>query len=307
MKVLVTGCYGFIGYSVTHALLNQGHSVIGVDRVANAISEKGPRIASLKKAKGFTFLDADLSAFGPMRAALLKADFDSIVHLAGQYSKPYTEDVMIRYLEGNVLGWTYLMHVAHLKGIRRVVYASSTHVPAVGEPTNLYGATLKYREIASPTFNGMGIETVAIRYSMTYGPYMRADSPPAQIMRKLHKGQEINVDGEQFRYGYAWIYIDDAVELTIRALTAELPTPHVTLTAVADDYAQDLGTCVRNLEKATGIKANIKGKYQTVPAHKPEAEIEANWHALKYRPTVKAEEGLKRYGEWYLTEGHKWY
>ena len=33
MAILVTGAAGFIGYHVAHTLLNQGHSVIGIDNL----------------------------------------------------------------------------------------------------------------------------------------------------------------------------------------------------------------------------------------------------------------------------------
>ena len=33
MKILVTGCAGFIGYHLTKALLNLGHSVVGIDNL----------------------------------------------------------------------------------------------------------------------------------------------------------------------------------------------------------------------------------------------------------------------------------
>ena len=35
MKILVTGCCGFIGYHVTQGLIKLGHEVIGIDNMNN--------------------------------------------------------------------------------------------------------------------------------------------------------------------------------------------------------------------------------------------------------------------------------
>jgi len=299
MTVLVTGCFGFIGFSVSKRLLELGHKVIGVDKVSNAVSEKAARIAILKKQPNFNFLDLDLSELGPIRAALLKLDFDYVIHLAGQYSKTYTEEVMVRYLQGNVLTWTYLMHIAHLKNIKRVVYASSTHVPSSGKPTNLYGATLAYREIAAPTFNLMGVETVAIRYSMTYGPYMREDSPPAQVLKYVRAGKIVDLNDDRYTFPYSWVYIDDAVTMTILALTAKLPESHVTLTAVADDRVQTLADCVRYIQEFGKFSVKLSGPTSDYNSFaKPQKELDEIKNILDYVPAVDAREGMRRYLEW---------
>ena len=48
MKVLVTGVYGFIGFSVARRLLELGHEVIGIERISNSVSEKAARIKILQ-------------------------------------------------------------------------------------------------------------------------------------------------------------------------------------------------------------------------------------------------------------------
>ena len=35
MKLLVTGCAGFIGYHLSKKLLEQGHHVLGIDNINN--------------------------------------------------------------------------------------------------------------------------------------------------------------------------------------------------------------------------------------------------------------------------------
>lgn len=303
MKILVTGVYGFIGFSVARRLLDLGHEVIGIERITNSKSEKTERIKLLEGRAGFTVYDIDLSNFKKTKELLMHLDFDRVLHLAGQYSVPYSEDAVLSFVDGNIKSWVHIMHIAYLKGVNRVVYASSTHVPENEEPTNMYGASLKFREIASRTYNGMGIQTVAIRYSTTYGPYMRADSPQAQIMKLIYHQKEINLESGAFGGAYSWIHITDAVEITIRALLNELKSYHVRLTAVANEEAQCLRRCVELVEEYTGKKALAKGKYPDImEGTKPEKQLAEIKEELDYVPQIDSRTGIKEYVEWYLAE-----
>jgi nucleoside-diphosphate-sugar epimerase len=53
MKLLVTGCAGFIGWKVSEKLLNEGHEVIGVDNLNDYydVKLKFYRLKLLKKYK----------------------------------------------------------------------------------------------------------------------------------------------------------------------------------------------------------------------------------------------------------------
>ena len=50
MKILISGCCGFIGYHLTKALLEQKHEVYGIDNINNYYSTK-LKEARLKKLK----------------------------------------------------------------------------------------------------------------------------------------------------------------------------------------------------------------------------------------------------------------
>lgn len=308
MKVLVTGVYGFIGFSVAMRLLGLGHEVVGIEKLSNAISEKSARQKILEWQDGIRVYDLDMSDFERTKKLLLSLDFDCILHLAGQYSKPYSEDMLLRFIDGNIRTWAHLMHIATLKKIPRVVYATSTHVPLVGYPTNMYGATLMFREIASKTYNDMGIQTVAIRYSTTYGPFMRADSPPAQMMKKVFRKIPVDAMSSSFAGAYSWVYIADAVELTIRALTHELPTDHVQITAMANELPQNLATCLRLIEKYSGMQAIIRGEFPALKTPKlPEKQLEEMKRIFDFVPEWTLERGIEEYVRWYLADGKESY
>ena len=59
MTILITGCAGFIGYSLSIKLLNEtNYEIIGIDNINNYYSTKlkNSRLRNLKKNKKFFFL-----------------------------------------------------------------------------------------------------------------------------------------------------------------------------------------------------------------------------------------------------------
>jgi UDP-glucuronate 4-epimerase len=60
---LVTGTAGFIGARTTEILIEQGHTVTGIDNLNDAYDPrmKEYRLRKLEKMPGFTFVRADIS------------------------------------------------------------------------------------------------------------------------------------------------------------------------------------------------------------------------------------------------------
>ena len=58
MKILITGCAGFIGFSMARFLLQKNFQVIGVDNINNYYSKnlKFSRLKELKKIKNLDFI-----------------------------------------------------------------------------------------------------------------------------------------------------------------------------------------------------------------------------------------------------------
>ena len=70
MTILVTGCAGFIGSKVASQLLDMGHTVLGVDSLAqvqhNRLQEW--RLAALHQHPSFTFRRVDISDFSQLKS-----------------------------------------------------------------------------------------------------------------------------------------------------------------------------------------------------------------------------------------------
>ena len=302
MKVLITGVYGFIGYSIAVRLMKQGHSVIGIDKVRDAKSEKSARVQNLAKFPEFQFHDVNLSNFEQTRTLFNLLAFDTIIHLAGQYAVAYNTPAMLSFSDGNLRSWLHVMDCAKTKGIGRVIYASSTFVEDNVLPANMYGATLEFRERAANVYSSQfGMETVGLRFGSTYGPYMRADVGIYSLAKKLFRGETINVTEGGFNYAVNFLYIADACEVMARLLEKPLARKHNVFTLVsAKDRLRDLGEILKLMESMSGRQAKTVGGWPLVPEGFPDpAKFALLTDAINYVPHTKMEEGLAKFIEWF--------
>jgi UDP-glucuronate 4-epimerase len=298
--VLITGVYGFIGFSVALRLLKEGAIVYGIDKVEDAISPKKPRIQALTKFPNFHFHDVNLTNFEQTRTLLSMLRFDHIIHLAGQYSVTYNTKNMLSFIDGNVRSYMHIMDCAQKKGINRVLYASSTYVTD-NIPTSLYGATLEFRERAANVYSStFGIETVGLRFGSTYGPYVRPDTGIYIIAKKLWEGEPINVESGGFNRKVSFLYIGDAVEVILRLLDSPLPRKYNIFTLIANDQPRDLGEILTLLEKYGGKEAKRIGAYSPEPSRDAcRDKIDPLRAVINYVPQTPLEEGMKKFVEWF--------
>ena len=77
IRILVTGCAGFIGSHLTETLLNQGFKVYGIDNLSNG---KLSNISFFNKNTNFIFLEYDINEIDKFEKVL--DEVDVIYHLA---------------------------------------------------------------------------------------------------------------------------------------------------------------------------------------------------------------------------------
>jgi UDP-glucuronate 4-epimerase len=82
---LVTGAAGFIGARTAELLLQDGHTVVGIDNVNDAYDPhiKEYRLKRLQALKGFTFHKLDISDKSII-AQFKGQNFDAVINLAAR-------------------------------------------------------------------------------------------------------------------------------------------------------------------------------------------------------------------------------
>ena len=127
-RIIVTGCAGFIGSSVSKELLVQGYSVVGIDNLSPYynINLKKSNVFDLKSSKKFLFLEKDINHLTVQDLGNQKCDL--CVHLAATPGVLPSLNRKKEYHENNVKGTAKLLSILNQAGIKKIIFASSSSV-----------------------------------------------------------------------------------------------------------------------------------------------------------------------------------
>ena len=128
MKILITGCAGFIGYHLSLKLL-ENHKIIGIDNM-NAyydVKLKKKRLSILKKNKNFYFKKIDIVNYQTL-SKLKNLKIDKIINLAAQAGVRYSIKKPDAYIQNNINGFYNVLKFGKEAKIKHVIYASSSSV-----------------------------------------------------------------------------------------------------------------------------------------------------------------------------------
>ncbi len=86
MKVLVTGCAGFIGSRVSALLSAKGHEVVGIDNLSDAydVRMKQLRVDNLLASHAFEWVKSDITDNESVRALISDFKPDALINLAAR-------------------------------------------------------------------------------------------------------------------------------------------------------------------------------------------------------------------------------
>jgi UDP-glucuronate 4-epimerase len=317
VKVLVTGCAGFIGYHVAEALLARGDNVVGLDSLNDYydVRLKQARLDRLQAHAGFAFHRLDVSdkdAVGALVAG--NEDLAGIVHLAAQAGVRHSLVDPYAYVQANVMGHLVVLEAARrLQGLRHLVYASTSSVygsntampfretDRVDSPVSLYAATKRADELISQAYGHLfGLPQTGLRFFTVYGPWGRPDMAYFSFARAIVAGKPITLyDDGRLRRDFT--YIDDIVAGIVGSLDrppADVSVPR--LLNIGNHRVEEVRELVRLLEEALGRKAIIRS------APRPAADIEATFASIDairvltgFTPSTPLSVGIPRFVRWF--------
>src|SRR5215204_3173292 len=128
MRVLVTGCAGFIGSHLTERLLRDGVTVLGIDCFNDNYGrqQKLQNLRHVSDWNDFEFAPIDL-ARGELSD--LVESCDVVYHLAAEPGVRASWGSRFEmYIRNNMLATQHLLEAARDVGIDRFVYASSSSI-----------------------------------------------------------------------------------------------------------------------------------------------------------------------------------
>jgi UDP-glucose 4-epimerase len=305
MRVLVTGCAGFIGSNIAEKLISCGYDVRGIDNFSTGRKEN---ISGMK----FDFFKGSIN--DRKLLARILGDVDCVFHQAAIPSVPRSISNPIESNRVNIDGTLNLLVCARDAGVKRFIYASSSSVygssekipkkeDMVGEPISPYGLTKYTAEVYCKLFNDIyGLETVSLRYFNVFGPRQDPNSEYSAVIPKfiklMIKGQRPTIYGDGLT-SRDFSYIQNVVDGNILAMKAQRRAcgkvyniacgEKTTLNQLADEINTILGTDTKpkyDKERPGDIKHSL-------------ADISMARRDLGYEPKVFFREGLKKTVEWY--------
>ena len=316
MKILVTGCAGFIGYNLVKKLLNKkSNKVYGIDNLNKYydVNLKRNRLKEIKNNKNFIFFKIDIKNKEKIYNNFIKNKYDVIIHLAAQAGVRYSFENPDLYVDSNIIGFNNVLQAAKKIKVKHFIFASSSSVYGNLKiypykenfsnllPESFYGLTKLINENLAYSFSNMySMPCTAIRFFTVYGPYGRPDMSLFKFISNIKKNKEISL----FNHGNHtrdFTYIDDAVNYLYK-IFLNIPKSKVPFQIfnIASGKPIKLKDYINIIQEELGLKAKIKlKKIQKGDAHKTHADIKKISSLTKYKPKTDIRKGIVNFLNWY--------
>jgi len=295
MKVIVTGGAGFIGSHLVDHLLGDGHEVTVLDNFSTGHVEN---IIHHRRNKNFELFKVDISNYGTICRYFEGKDW--VFHLGAFADIIPSVKYPLEYHNSNVTGTVSVLEAARQNGIKRFIYAASSScygVPDsfptpetaeirpqypyaltkyIGEHYMLHWSKVyKLPAISLRLFNVYGLRArTAGTYGAVFGVF---------LAQKL-AGEPLTIvgDGAQTR---DFTFVTDVAKGLVKAAESDI-TNDVFNVGSGSTYS------VKRLAELIG------GEVTCIPKRPGEpdctfADTKKIWKALKWKPEVSFEEGVK--------------
>lgn len=329
MKLVLTGVAGFIGMHTALRLLQQGHSVVGLDNLNDYYDPqlKLDRLAQLEGQPGFRFEKLDITHAPVLNDLLAEVEPDRLLHLAAQAGVRHSIDHPMDYVSANLVGFMNVLEACRHNGVGHLVYASSSSVygnnprvpfsehDAVDHPLSIYAASKRANELMAHVYSHLhGLPTTGLRFFTVYGPWGRPDMAPIAFARKIMEGSPIGV----FNFGHHrrdFTYIDDIVSGVVAVTTGPLPQKPATDQSAPDPAASDAPFRLYNIGNNQPVQLmdflselqNCLGKeaqLEMLPAQP--GDVQDTWadcsdlqKDFNYSPDTSLADGMQNFIAWF--------
>jgi UDP-glucuronate 4-epimerase len=331
MKILLTGCAGFIGMHVAKILLDRGDNIIGIDSMNDYYDPnlKNSRLNQLLKYKNFIFYKADIADQYAIEDIFSKEKPQRVINLAAQPGVRYSITNPYPYIQSNVVGFLNILEGCRNNNIEHLVFSSSSSVYGsntkmpfstqdnVDHPLSLYAATKKANELMAHSYSHLyNLPVTGLRYFTVYGPWGRPDMSPWLFTSAIIEDREINIfnDGNMKR---DFTFVEDIAEGTVAALDKSPiennkystinPDPSSSLAKykiynIGNSEPEKLMDFIGELEKSLGKVA--KKKYlplqpgDVIETFADTSDFENNICEIK---KTKLSTGVEKWIQWYKT------
>jgi dTDP-glucose 4,6-dehydratase len=297
MRVLVTGAAGFLGSHLTDRLLEEGHSVVGVD---NFSTGNPGNLAHLAAEARFSFEERDICRpFDP-------GPVDYVFNLASPASPPEHIRLGLETLRVGSIGVENTLEIAAACNAG-FLHASTSecygdplehpqteeywgHVNPVG-PRSVYDEAKRFGEALVMAYHRYrGVNTHLARIFNTYGPRLHPSDGRviSNFIMQALRGEPLTVygDGSQTR---SFCYVDDLIEGILRLSRSSEHSP----VNIGNPVEFTILECAQAVLEVTGSKSTLA--FASLPQDDPtrrSPDIAKARTLLGWEPQISLREGL---------------
>ena len=305
MRILITGAAGFLGSHLCDRMINEGHTVVGMD---NLITGDMDNLSHLMPNEAFSFYHHDVTKF-----VHVPGELDAILHFASPASPIDYLKMPIQTLKVGSLGTHNLLGLAKAKSATFMIASTSEvygdplvhpqneeywgNVNPIG-PRGVYDEAKRFQEamtMAYHTYHNVDIRIV--RIFNTYGPRMRVEDGRAlpAFFSQAIEGRDITVfgDGSQTR---SFCYVDDLVEGIYRLLNSNYVYP----VNIGNPVEISIKQAAEEIVKLTQTTSKIV--FKDLPKDDPKVrqpDISKAKEILGWSPRIDRVEGFSRTYEYF--------
>ena len=317
MRLLVTGCAGFIGSNyVRRALTNSlpgVHSVIGLDSLtySGSLENLSPIMDNSK----FKFVQGDICDLALV--ATLVSEVDAVINFAAESHVDRSILNAGEFIRSNVVGVQVLLDAIKAEGEnKRFLQVSTDEVYGSIEsgswdenspllPNSPYSASKASGELIVRAYNKThGLDTIVTRCSNNYGPYQWPEKLIPLFITNLIEGKNVTIYGEGLNIR-DWLHVDDHC-LGI----------HLALTKGRSGETYNIGGGVEmtNLE-ITRLILKLMNKNESNITYVEDRKghdfrYSVNWNKIKndlgYMPKIKFSDEIVNTISWYQNNPSWW-
>ena len=316
MRIVVTGCAGFIGSRVATLLVEQGHVVRGIDNLSDAydVRMKDWRVDNLLVPNSVDWVNGDITDLASVRELIEDFNPDAVINLAARAGVRQSIDNPWVYYDTNVTGTLNLLEACKDAGVSRFLLASTSSVygknqmpfsedAVIDSLLSPYAASKKAAEDLCRLYNYLfDFDVTVFRFFTVYGPSGRPDMSLFRFVRWIVEGDrlQLNGDGTQQR---DFTHVDDVARGVVAAVDR---SPGYETINLGSDRPVEINAVIDEIE-------SVVGKTATIEHHPfPATDVMATWanisrarELLGWEPQVDLQSGVASVVNWYM-ENRDW-
>lgn len=314
MKILITGCAGFIGFSTVKKLLtNKNILVTGVDSLNDyySVKLKNLRLNRLRKFENFDFKKVDINNKSKMEEIFRENNFQLVINLAAQAGVRLDTSKYQNYFDSNIQGFFNIIDLCNKFSVKKLIYASSSSVygglkkDIFSEDNNIslqksfYSTSKLINEnIASFYSENFGIKSIGLRFFTVYGDYGRPDMAYFLFALNILKSSKIVLfnNGNMRR---DMTHISDIVEGIFGSMDYidRMKSNHEIFN-LGNNKPVNTKFLLNTLEDKLGKKAIFEAQNSELEVLSTHADLKKSMKFLGYKPKVELDDGLTMFVNW---------